>query len=136
MIRKFENGATRDTTNGKFEYFGFRHPLVEQSFARYMHNHRTQSDGSLRDSNNWWKGWDTNVSLQSMIRHMEDLQALDAGLVVVEIRHKDGSVEKVYATEPVSLDKGDTLKAINREECCNAIRFNSGAYLLEVMKNY
>lgn len=136
-MRKFETGAIRDTGEGKYEYFGFRHPLIEQSFAKYMYEHSIMPDGSLRDANNWWKGWDKNISLQSMVRHLEDLQAIDAGLVVIEARYKDGSVKKIYNTKPVELDKDVvSYKTINREECCNAIRFNAGAYLLDVMKNY
>lgn len=134
-MRKFKNGAIRDTAEGKLEYYGFRHPLIEQSFAEYMDRHRNLPDGSKRSSNNWWSGWSTDISLQSMVRHLEDLQALDSGLVVIEVRKKDGSVKKIYSFNPIELDKDVvSYKAINREECLNAIRFNAGAYLLELLK--
>lgn len=136
-IRKFDNGALRDTGEGKLNYYGFRHPLLEQKFAEYMHEHRKMADGSLRDANNWWKGWDKEISLQSLIRHVEDLQAIHAGYVVIEIRSKDG-VRKVYhdlsKNEPYILEEDEEAKVITVEECCNAIRFNSMAYLLEKMK--
>ena len=89
-IRKFESGGLRDSSEGKLNYYGFRHPLLEQSFAKYMHEHRKMTDGTLRDANNWWKGWDKEVSLQSLVRHVEDLQAINAGYVVIEIRNATG----------------------------------------------
>ena len=137
MIRIFKSGAMRDTGESKLEYYGFRHPLLEQSFAKYMHEHRKMSDGSLRDSNNWWKGWDKLVSLQSLVRHTEDLQAIHAGLFVMEIRNKDG-VKKVYHdlsnNEPYIVEKDDEVKIITEEDCCSAIRFNAEAYKLQILK--
>lgn len=127
-MRKFKNGAIRDTAEGKLEYYGFRHPLIEQSFAEYMDRHRNLPDGSKRSSNNWWSGWSTDISLQSMVRHLEDLQALHAGLYAYEIRDKKG-VRRVYSFK--KLKEGTE---ITKEECLNAIRFNAGAYLLELLK--
>ena len=136
-IRIFESGGLRDSSEGKFNYYGFRHPLLEQSFAEYMHEHRKMSDGTLRDANNWWKGWDKEVSLQSLVRHIEDLQALKAGYVVIEIRNQNG-VKKVYhdlsTNEPYTVEKNDEVKIITEEECCNAIRFNAEAYKLQILK--
>jgi hypothetical protein len=134
MIRIFKGGGLRDTSDGKLEYYGFRHPLLEQSFAKYMHEHRKMSDGSLRDSNNWWKGWDSIISLQSLVRHTEDLQALDAGYRVFELRHTDGSVEKVYSKDEIAHSFSGQIKEITEEECCNAIRFNADAYKLQILK--
>lgn len=134
-IREFGNGAIRDTSNGKLDYYGFRHPLIEQKFAEYMHEHRKMADGSMRDANNWWGGWDTTVSLQSMIRHLEDLQALHAGYDVLEIR-RNGSVKKKYIKHKegvVNMLEDDDVKFITTEDCLNAIRFNSGAYLLKCL---
>ena len=101
-MRKFKGGAVRDTAEGKLSYYGFRHPLVEQSFAKYMEGHQTLPDGSKREANNWWGGWSTEISLQSMIRHLEDLQALHAGYNVYEIRHKNGRVEKLYSKDKMT----------------------------------
>ena len=135
-VRTFKGGAVRDTDIGKYSYFGVRHPLVEQSFAKYMEGHQTLPDGSKREANNWWSGWSTDISLQSMIRHLEDLQALHAGYNVYEIRFKDGRVEKSYRKDKITgFPKyvGD-VKVIDKEECLNAIKFNVNAYLLEMMK--
>ena len=136
-IRVFEGGGLRDSGDGKYDYYGFRHPKLEQLFASYMHEHRKMADGTLRDANNWWKGWSKDISLQSLVRHVEDLQAIHAGYVVIEIRGKDG-VRKVYhdlsKNEPYIIEEDEEAKVIGVEECTGAIRFNAMAYLLEHIK--
>lgn len=136
-IRKFESGASRDTNNGKFEYLGFMHPLCDYSFAKYMHEHRKMSDGSLRDSNNWWGGFGKEATIQSLVRHVEDLKALHCGYDVYELRYKDGSVKKEIiknGTDPIIPNDVDKIITITEEDCCNAIRFGAQAYLLELLK--
>lgn len=136
-IRKFEGGAVRDSNLGKLDYYGFRHPKLEQLFAQYMDDHRHLPDGSLRNANNWWATWDKEISLQSLVRHVEDLQAIQAGYVVIEIRSTKG-VRKVYHdlsnNEPYIIEEDEEAKVISVEECCSAIRFNSQAYLLKHIK--
>jgi hypothetical protein len=142
QIRKWDNGALRDSGDGKYDFFGFRHPLLEQSFGHYMNDHRKMPDGTIRDANNWWKGWGREISLQSMIRHVEDLTAIQAGYIVLEYRDEMG-VHKKYAKD---FDEANNLvkdwgkmnvdyKWITADECCNAIRFNSTSYLLDYLKN-
>ena len=140
--RTFDSGAIRDISEGKLEYFGFREPLVEQSFAKYMHQHRKMADGSLRDSNNWWKGWDEKISLQSMVRHVEDLQAIKAGYVVFEIRDASG-VHREYvrgiikANDRVKEYKelGIEFSWVTEEDALNAIKFNCNAMMLQHLNN-
>ena len=62
-IRTFKTGATRDTDENKLEPWGFTSALVEKAFSEYMQDHRTQSDGGLRDSNNWNPRHSTRVVL-------------------------------------------------------------------------
>jgi len=71
--RTFETGAYRDTEEGKFDYEGFLSPLVIQEFGRYMNKHRLQSNGVMRDSDNWQKGISKEVYMKSLWRHMHDL---------------------------------------------------------------
>jgi hypothetical protein len=136
--RKFQSGATRDSGENKLNYYGFRHPLLEQSFAKYMHEHRKMADGSFRDANNWWKGWNTEVSLQSLVRHAEDLQAIHSGYDVIEVRRwgiEKHYIKKEHTTEFLnSIPEDITVKILNEEECCNAIRFNAMSYLLQILK--
>jgi hypothetical protein len=68
-MRQFETGATRDTDEGKYDYEGFLSPLVLECFADYMHHHRTQADGQLRDSDNWQKGIPKDAYIKSGFRH-------------------------------------------------------------------
>lgn len=67
--RAFETGATRDSDEGKLDFDGFLSPLVLRSFAIYMHKHRTDSNGELRDSDNWKKGIPNDQYMKSMWRH-------------------------------------------------------------------
>jgi hypothetical protein len=67
--RTFETGATRDTDEGKFDYEGFLSPVVLERYAAYMHKNRLQSDGKLRDSDNWQQGIPINQYIKSLWRH-------------------------------------------------------------------
>lgn len=67
--RYFETGATRDTDAGKIDYEGFLSPLVLERYAIYMNQHRMQTDGKLRDSDNWQKGIPVPAYVKSLWRH-------------------------------------------------------------------
>ncbi len=71
-VRKFETGATRDQDQTKPDYEGYLSPLVIERFGVYMTKHRTQSDGSLRDSDNWQKGIPLDAYMKSGFRHFHD----------------------------------------------------------------
>ncbi len=75
-VREFESGATRDTDHDKMDYEGFLSPLVLAEFARYMHKHRVQADGTLRDSDNWQKGIPLDAYMKSMWRHFMEVWTL------------------------------------------------------------
>lgn len=68
-MRTFDTGATRDVDENKYDYEGFLSPLVVERFAAYMHKHRLQADGKLRDSDNWQKGMPLVVYMKSGWRH-------------------------------------------------------------------
>ena len=81
-IRQFESGATRDSEDSKNDYEGFLHPLIIQAFGDYMTRHRKQSDGKLRDSDNWQKMFGEkhkDVCIKSMWRHFLDLWLFHRG---------------------------------------------------------
>ena len=71
-MRKFASGATRDSDETKLDYEGFLSPLVLRRFAEYMHQHRLQADGKLRDSDNWQKGIPLDAYMKSGWRHFMD----------------------------------------------------------------
>lgn len=112
VMRTFETGATRNDAGNKFDYEGFLSPLALERFGEYMHSHRLQKDGSIRDSDNWQKGIPRNQYMKSLIRHVFDLWKLHRG-------HK--------ATNP---DTGDQF---TKDELLSAILFNAQGYLHEVM---
>lgn len=68
-VRKFSSGATRDTAEGKLDFEGFLCPLVLERYAEYMNKNRLQSDGKLRDSDNWQKGIPKGQYMKSVWRH-------------------------------------------------------------------
>jgi len=72
-MRKFDTGATRDTDVGKLDYDGFLSPLAIKRYAQYMHKHRLQPDGKLRDSDNWQKGIPKEQYRKSLFRHFIDV---------------------------------------------------------------
>jgi hypothetical protein len=71
-VRTFVTGATRDQDQNKYDYEGFLSPLVIERFGEYMHKHRLQSDGRLRDSDNWQKGIPLDAYIKSGWRHVMD----------------------------------------------------------------
>jgi hypothetical protein len=85
-IRKFETGATRDTSQNKNDYEGFLSPLVIEAFGDYMSENRKQSDGSIRDSDNWQKGIPPMVYMKSGWRHFVQWWKLHRGLACKDER--------------------------------------------------
>lgn len=68
-MRTFASGATRGAEDDKLDFEGFLSPVALERFAQYMHRHRIQEDGSMRDSDNWQKGIPTDAYIKSMWRH-------------------------------------------------------------------
>ena len=68
-MRSFSTGATRDTGEGKLEFDGFIAVELIEQFAKFMNMNRLQSDGKLRNSDNWQKGIPNEVCLKSHYRH-------------------------------------------------------------------
>ena len=105
-IRTFESGATRDTDEGKYDYEGFLSPLVLERYAQYMHKHRVQADGELRDSDNWQKGITKDAYMKSAFRHF-----------------------MAWWKEHRNIKAKDGI-----EEALVAIIFNASGYLFEILK--
>lgn len=91
-IRAFDSGATRDTDEGKYDYEGFLSPIVMERYAQYMNKHRVQSNGDLRDSDNWQKGIPKDAYMKSGWRHFFDWWKEHRGIPT-----KDGIVEALCA---------------------------------------
>lgn len=106
-MRNFGTGATRNDDTEALDFEGFLSPLSLKAYAEYMHGHRTQKDGSLRDSDNWQKGIPLDSYIKSGFRHMFDWW----------IEHRTGSGSR------------DGLK----DAIC-AVIFNASGYLHELVK--
>lgn len=78
-IRQFNTGATRDTAEGKLYFSRFESALVSKRFAQYMDKNRVQSDGNLREPDNWKKGIPEESYFESLDRHMKDLELIKEG---------------------------------------------------------
>ncbi len=113
IVRKFETGATRDTSQGKYDYEAFLSPIVLERYAAYLHEHRKQSDGSFRDGDNWQKGIPLPVYMKSLWRHLMDMWKLYRGYSVTDLKTK----------EPVNI-----------EDAACGILFNTMGFLFETLK--
>lgn len=111
-IRQYDSGATRDTGIGKLNYEGFFSPIVLERYAQYLHKHRTQSDGSLRDADNWQKGIPIKTYMEGKVRHGIFTWLLHRGFPAID-------------------DKGNE---VDLEESLCAELFNTMGYLLEILK--
>lgn len=78
-IRTFDSGATRDTDLGKINYVKMLSPIVLQRYGEYLGKHRLQSDGSLRDWNNWKQGIPQQTYFESLYRHLHAVWLLRDG---------------------------------------------------------
>lgn len=110
-IRKFNGGATRDTDTGKLDYEGFLSPLVLKRYAQYLNKHRVQSDGNLRDSDNWQSLFGEkhfDICIKSAFRHFVDWW----------IEHRKC---------------GESENGIEDAIC--AVIFNAQAYLLKILRD-
>ncbi len=71
-MRVFKSGASRDDNTDKYDFEGFLSPLVLEEYGKYMHKHRKQADGKMRDSDNWQKGIPKDAYIKSAWRHFHD----------------------------------------------------------------
>ena len=78
-LRTFNTGATRNSGKERLDPFGFISPEALYRFSQYMHKHRLQSDGNLRDSDNWKKGMPKDEYVRSFIRHAMDFWLVTSG---------------------------------------------------------
>jgi hypothetical protein len=108
-IRQFGTGANRDTDVGKLDFEAFDHPLLVESYARYLNKHRKLPDGTFRDGDNWQKMFGDDhfaVCMKSAHRHFFDVWKQHRGIKSSE----------------------------SLEDSINATIFNLKAYLFKILK--
>lgn len=115
-MRTFSSGATRDNDTDKLDYEGFLSPWVLERYAQYMHGHRIQADGNLRDSDNWQKGIPRAAYIKSLFRHFMELWQC----------HRYG-----YDLDVTGFDEDGEVMDVedSMEDALCAIIFNASGYL-------
>lgn len=113
-VRTFNTGATRDADDEKIDFEGFLSPWAIRRYGEYMHSHKIQADGKIRDSDNWQKGIPIDQYMKSLLRHTLDAHAIHRGLA--------------------TFDTKDDHE-IDIEEALCAVIFNAMGFLHEHLKN-
>ena len=101
-MRTFDTGATRDDETSKLDFEGFLSPAALAAFAAYMHKHRVQADGALRDSDNWQRGIPLTAYMKSAWRHFFEWWRLHrlhvAGATVPQAEIRDALCALLFNT--------------------------------------
>jgi hypothetical protein len=109
----FETGATRNKDDNKLDFDGFLSPLTLERYAQYMHAHRLQKDGTMRDSANWQLGIPIPRYMKSLWRHFFDVWKLNHGLAAID---------------------PDSGKPVDLETALCGLLFNASGMLHEILK--
>ena len=117
-MRKFPTGATRDTDDTKLDFDGFLSHAVLTRYAQYLDKHRVQSDGNVRDSDNWQKGIPRTVYMKSAWRHFMEWWGLHRNPVAYGVNEPCASARQ----------------SKDLEEAICAVIFNAMGYLHEHLK--
>jgi hypothetical protein len=72
-MRQFSTGATRNNDINQLDLEAYRSPITDIVFGQYMKKHARQSDGTMRDGDNWQKGIPMKSGVSSETRHHYDV---------------------------------------------------------------
>ena len=111
QVRAFDSGATRSPDTDRYDPEGFLSPICIERYCEYMNKNRIQSDGKLRDPDNWQKGMPSSTYIKGMWRHFLHLWT----------RHRGHKVM-------------DTGACLDMEEDLCSIIFNANGMLFEILK--
>jgi hypothetical protein len=116
-MRSFDTGATRDTAEGKLCFDKFLSVDVLFQYAKYMSMNRLQSNGDLRDGDNWQKGIPMDAYMESGMRHLLEWWKIHR-------RNRPDKEENVMMRPQV----------IEMVSAICGVMFNSMGYLHELLK--
>jgi len=113
-MRQFESGATRDANDhpDKPSYYKGLSPIVLREYVKYIGRHRTMSDGSKRDWNNWKNGIPIDVYMDGLLRHVMAVWLIQQGF-------------KSY----------DNNGEVTLKDSLNGVLFNTTGMLHEILKD-
>lgn len=133
--RTFDTGATRDIDDWKLEYSRYIHPLADYSFAEYMKSKQIIW-WEYRRWDNWQKWIPPESLFDSLIRHIEIVKLLYKGYNIIEVS-KDWKIDLIVENKltEINLDMYDRFDIKNLEQELNAVRFNSEALKLNIIKD-
>lgn len=83
-VKEFDTGATRSSSENRYDPEGYMSPLVEERFCEYMQMHQYQADGAKRDSDNWQKGMPLVTYMQGLKRHVLHMWTRHRGYHVLD----------------------------------------------------
>lgn len=112
-MRNFATGATRDDNTDKLDFKGFTSERADVRFAKYMHTHRRQADGTMRGSDNWKLGIPTTAYAESLYRHFKEWARL------------------MEAAKEIGFEGLEPLAYPELMEIAQAIRFNLQGWVHE-----
>jgi len=115
-MREFETGATRNNSDNKIDYEGFISPTVLRCFGEYMHSHRKQADGKLRNSDNWQKGIPEEVYMKSLTRHFIDLWRFHRGEEVINPDNEELSTKEELLCAILFNTQGLLFEELNKKK--------------------
>ena len=108
-----DTGATRNDDEKKYDPDGFLSPFALESYFAYMHKHRLQHDGKLRDSENWKLGIPMARYMKSLWRHFFDVWKISDGMTAID---------------------PDSGEKVDLETALNGVLFNCFGLLHETVK--
>ena len=116
--RKFDTGATRDTTEGKLDYRKALSPIVLQRYVQYLDAHRKQPDGSMRDFDDWKQGIPIEAYFEGLGRHEMAVWLLHDGFPA-EDNHGPVTLEATLCA--IIFNSSGWLHEILKEKACGKI---------------
>ncbi len=120
-MRTFDSGATRNNDDDNLDFEGFLSPAVLERYAIYMHTHRVQADGKMRDSDNWQKGLPIPQYMKSMWRHFLDVWKIHRGWGTCGITRQEALCALLFNV------MGMLHEVIKEEQPSQEININEGS---------
>jgi len=125
------SGATRSSSGGKFDYEGFINPGVLFEYAKYLHKHRMQADGKLRDPDNWQRGMSRDDCMKPLARHFLDVWLMHRGYSVYREKTDTGEETHIfYRTVPIPTS---WVEVTMMDALCGVL-FNTMGYMLALIR--
>lgn len=116
-MRDFKTGATRSALLDKIQFSRFMSPRVLRRYCEYLHEHRVQADGEIREPDNWKQGIEEAVYIDSALRHTFDVwEVLVEGREATDKEYEDALCAMLFNTLGLLFEQLVGTGEIHREE--------------------